>query len=406
MQKIKLTKNTKANNKKKPIKPSFLGRPLFGVFLLMLFMISFSSSLIIFESNRKGISTNQVLQQKVINSVKSVNEVWKPNIKTFEDRYVTFLLVGIDARDPIVKNGVIIDGKTELDELNTDTIMQVIYDMKTKNITLISIPRDIGVEYSAEDECIKQYEFKHERRSINHIYKFALMGECEEGPMNMLSKYVEKITGFEVNYNAVVTLSSFIQIVEIIGDENDEGEKGLWIEIPEAVYSYYPNEYGYHDYFTVEPGRQFLTSDELLRYSRVRIGSTDFERVRRQQVVIDALKERLTKVDTYKSPNKVVEIIDSLNSTVTHSEIGFDEIRTVAQMYDSFETSKVNKLVLDYRLGGQNKLLTIPSYTSPGIHNVANYYLIPVSWSKTKSGEDKYVDVKEYIRDQVENPSE
>lgn len=389
----------------KPQPKKRFGKLSYLVLLILLFLGTFLVSYSFLEAKKDGVTIRQNVEQKVINSVKTVNQVWKPNIKTFEDRYVSVLIVAIDARHPVIENGSIRDSKTGYDEINTDTIIQVIYDMEKKNTFFISIPRDLGVEYSNEDPCLKDLEDYHERRSINHIYKLAEMGECDEGGIGMLGKYVEKVTGFPVNYHAIITMESFADVIEAVGEENEKGIKGLMIDIPEPVYSYYPNDkLGYNEYVYFKEGSQFLSTEDLLKYARVRSGSSDFERVRRQQIVMDALKERLSSVDTYKNPTKVVDLLDALKGSVVHSEFGVDEIRSSVEMYDSIKASKVYRIVLDNKLNGLNKLMTIPSYSNTGIHNVPRYYLIPISWNDPDYKQDKYKDVKEYIREYTHNP--
>ncbi len=388
-------KNKKQNKKKRKLQTLYtIAAFLFvGVFLVSYTLLSASAN---------GNSVKKTLEQKVIQSVRSVNDVWKPNVKMFEDRFVSILVIGVDVREPIFEDGQItsIDG---YEDINTDSVIQVVYDTEKNNVFLFSLPRDLGIEY--EDDCLLEYNNFHERRSINHIYKFGNMGDCSGGGIEMLKKYVAKITGFPVQYHAMVTFESFIQVIELIGDSNDNGPKGLNINIPEAVYSYYPNEItGDLEYVYFAPGEQFLTAHDLLVYARVRINSSDFERARRQQIVMDAAKEKIFQMDGITNPGTIMAMINSLGEDVIHSDFGMDEIRTGVEMLDAMKHSRVYKVVLDYNLNGENELLTIPSYSYPGTHNVARYYLIPVVWTDEEYENDKYLEVKNYLRSVVENP--
>lgn len=392
--------NFKYKNKKRNF---FAGRKkLLYLLATFLFIATFIVSYTVLSANNQGKTIKQTLEQKVIQSVKSVNDVWRPNVKMYEDRFVSILLIGVDVRDPIVVDGQITSTEG-YEDINTDSIIQIVYDTEKNNVFLFSLPRDLGIEY--EDDCLIEYNDFHLRRSINHIYKFGNMGDCPGGGIEMLKKYVAKITGFPIEYHAMVTFESFVNVMDIIGDSENNGPKGLTINIPEAVYSYYPNEVtGDLDYVYFAPGEQFLTAHDLLVYSRVRMNSNDFERARRQQIVIDAAKDKLFQIEGITNPSTITAMINALGDDVIYSEFGMDEIRTGIEMFDAVKQSRIYKIVLDYNLGGQNELLTLPSYSNPGTHTESRYYLIPVVWGEKEYEDDKYLEVKNYLRNVVENP--
>jgi len=372
------------------------------LFYILIFIFSFYLASVYFDATSKGESFTQTIKNQFIAGVEIFNDVLKPNIKMSEERFISFLIMGVDTRFPEIEDGQI-KGREGFEDVNTDTLMQIVYDYGNNNLFLISMPRDLGIEYT--DECVAQFDTFHPRKSINHIYKFGNMGDCEGGGIEMLKKYVYKITGFPVHYYAMINLESFLEIIEVIGDEH-EGEKGLWIDIPEIVSSYYPNEYWGYDYVFIDKGFQFLNSKDLLIYSRVRAGSNDFERVRRQHQVIEAVEQKLLDVEQYKDPLVALDLINELSSEVLFSPVGFDEVRTAVELLDKIKNAEVYKLVLDNDFGGeQNELLMTPFYGVNGVHHVNGYYLIPSVWENPEYTDDKFKEVKNQIRKIIESPA-
>jgi LCP family protein required for cell wall assembly len=371
-----------------------------GLLLFCLFTGIFSLTYAFANSSKNGISFQDTVQNTVVGGVEIVNEVWEPSVPKFQDRFLSVLIVGVDAHFPYIEDGIYKDEKQGMN-LNTDTMMQVVYDFETNRIFMVSIPRDSGLEY--EDECLQPYENFHVRRSVNHIYKFGNMGECPGGGIEMLKEYLPKITGIPIHYHVIVNLESYVDIVDVLGETNEKGEKGLWIDVPERLVSYYPNARYSYDFVEFNAGNQFLTSFELLQYSRVRQNSNDFERARRQQLVMETLKEKVMNSDNLKNANTILQLMNSFEGKVIHNEIGLDEIRLALDKSNEVKDAEVYHIVLDDQFGGLNKYLTRPTYSS-GKHTNYRYYLIPIDWDQPGYEDDWYKDVKTHLMELINNP--
>ena len=323
-------------------------------------------------------------------SIKVVDTVWKPELPS-TNGYTGVLLMGIDTRN------LSFDGEEFTgDSRNVDTIIQAIYDHNTNKIFLLSIPRDTGVTIT--DECANQNPGK---RSIHFLYDLGEKGNCPGGGVGLMEKYVADITGFENHYFAIISLEAFTDIIDAIGDTNEKGQKGLYIDIPKNTYELYPKDKGGYESVFFPQGRQFLTSERVLKYARSRQYSSDFDRARRQQQVIEAVKDKVLSSDTLLNPAKLYELYNSFKRNALFSEVSLNDIKAGLTVISKLEKGTVNHVVLDDALGGKNQYLSRPFY-SGGVHNRPGYYLTPVDY---KELDDDFERVRKFVQSIVKYPS-
>lgn len=324
-------------------------------------------------------STMRLIEAKAASKVKQT------------DGYTAGLILGIDSRNLKFE-----DGEFKGKDRNTDTIIQVIYDHENNNLFMISIPRDTGIEI--DEECVNQgYD-----KAINRLYKIGQDSNCEKGGLDLVLDYSSEITGFENNYYALVSFDTFYQFFDVIGEEKD-GEKGLTIDIPENVYEYYPaTDYGY-EYFELKSGKQFLDAEGLLRYARSRQNTSDFVRARRQQVVLETVKDRVLEIGV-EDPTVIKDMYESFRDNALYSDITLDEIVGGLSLLTKLKEAELYNMVLDDTFGGQNNYISKPSFSTPGIHTRPGFYLSPVDYKDDCCSEDNYARVKSHIRSIVENP--
>lgn len=366
--------------------------------LVIIFLIVIVTALTLFTFGYRDSDSNvkeyvaQVAGEAVVRAAKSTNPTKS------EKRYYSALIMGIDTRG-VEFNGeeylpVKSDGTRKI-----DVIMQVLYDRETKKLTFISIPRDTSLPVT--EECMHQE--REDQKYINRIYDMAEKNDCPQSGPEMMMKYVSYITGYDIDHYAIVTLDSFVDLISIVG-EDDDGEKGLWLDIPEAVSDYCPNKYYGYDYVYYPKGRQFLTPDKVLCYVRVRKTSNDFVRNRRQQMLVNEVSKLILSSKTLKSPVKLMQIYQSMQSEMQMSAISFKDISMGIEIMDEIDIDNIQKIVLDYEFGSTNALLTKPSYSPPGTHTRSGYYLIPTAWEDECCKVDEWKLVREYLHRLVEDP--
>lgn len=362
------------------------------VFFTVVFILSFVIGVLALPTRRVDGSSKSILSDGVT-YVSDVIDKGPGNLIDQTDGYSTMLVMGIDSRE-LEFDGERFSGK----DTHTDVMMQIVYDHKNNNIFMISIPRDTG--YAVEEECAKQGFDK----AINRIYHYAEEGNCPEGGIGLMMKYTEKITGFKNHYYALVSFETFHDFVNAIGEEN-EGERGLWIEVPQTIYELYPTDYGFES-VTFKKGRQFMNSEMLLKYARSRKNSSDFARARRQQIIIEAVRDRVINLETIQNPTKLKLMYDSFRKNSLYSELDIKEIVAGVGMAGKLKSAEIYKIVLDNEFGGTNKLILKPSYSPPYVgHYRAGFYLTPKHYNNECCKQDEYLKVKEHLNKIYNDPS-
>ena len=109
-------------------------------------------------------------------------------------KFTNVLLVGIDTRE-----------KTKL--LNTDVLIVASYNYETKNIVMVSIPRDFEAQVNPD-----KYWFN----KINSSY--AVNEQKKEGSgLPQLQRVVEGVTGMEIQYYAMIDFKGFVVLIDSVG---------------------------------------------------------------------------------------------------------------------------------------------------------------------------------------------
>jgi LCP family protein required for cell wall assembly len=149
-------------------------------------------------------------------------------------------------------------------ENNTDTMIVVHADKKTKKAVMFSLPRDLWIG----------------GRRINSYY--GIFGR------DRLVKEISSITGLKIDYFMVVEMFAFIEIVDILG--------GIDVTLTEDLidpYYKYKDSDGREVTLHYPRGTHHLNGRESLRVARSRYSSSDYSRSRRQQLIIMGLKDKV-----------------------------------------------------------------------------------------------------------------
>jgi LCP family protein required for cell wall assembly len=180
---------------------------------------------------------------------------------------INILVLGIDQRE----------GMT--DPARTDTMLLVTLDREAHTAGLLSINRDLWVKIPGG-----QREGK-----INTAH---FLGEVERVPGGgpaLAMQTVQAALDVPVQYYIRLNFSAFEQLIDLIG--------GLDLEVEEAIDDPdYPDAgFGYAP-FHIDAGWQHLDGPTALKYARTRATpGSDLDRVKRQQQVILAVRDKLLK---------------------------------------------------------------------------------------------------------------
>lgn len=170
----------------------------------------------------------------------------------------------------------------------TDTILYTSLHPESKTVSLLSIPRDLYVDYPLGG-----------RGKINEIYMRGI--RAKESPaqaMEDLGEKLREITGEKMDHYLSIDFAGFTKFVDLLG--------GIEVNVEEdLVDTEYPdNNWGYVT-FSIKKGRQTLDGATALKYARSRHSTSDFDRSHRQQLVIKAVKDKLFSLDILTSPTKI-----------------------------------------------------------------------------------------------------
>ncbi len=206
--------------------------------------------------------------------------------------------------------------------LLTDTMMILSYDKITKKASLTSVPRDLYVKID-----------KNKKDKINTAYEYGYYHK--NGGLSYAKELLSKITGVYIDKAVLLDFSSFEKIIDQVDG----------IDIVLASPFTEKEQWGYE--FTLPAGPNHLDGKNALYYARSRFSSNDFDRSRRQQEVIFALKNKLTTMNFWADPLKTLSILNSIRSNIK-TDINIWNTKELMELSRDVDSSgKIKKYVMD-----------------------------------------------------------
>jgi len=235
-----------------------------------------------------------------------------------EDR-VNALFLGIRGEDD-----------PDVGALLTDSIMIVSFKKSTGQVALISIPRDLYLQMPGET--------KYEK--VNAAY---VVGENKyDNGLNYAKKTLSYVTGLHLDYATLVNFEAFTDIIDILGgvtiylDKPFIENKQWWCD--ENGENCRP--------FIVDAGQQTLNGENALLYIRSRFSSDDFDRARRQQQVLLALKDKILNLGILGDPIKISGILDILSKNI-QTDVSPWAIPQLVELAKTATTENVKRMVFE-----------------------------------------------------------
>jgi len=212
---------------------------------------------------------------------------------------VSFLLIGADQRPDEKK-------------FNTDSLILASVDPKTKQTSLLSIPRDTRVELSG-----------HGYLKINQIAALTDLPTLQEN--------VEQLTGEPLAGYVQTNFAGFKKIIDTLGGITVDVEKDMYYETGDAE----------DGIINLHKGVQRLNGTQALQYARFRHDAlADISRTARQQTVLKAVAKEMFQVSTLpKLPILIPQLMEAVNTNLSAKDIlalakvavGFDSANVVSQ---------------------------------------------------------------------------
>ncbi|MDD2753375.1 MAG: LCP family protein [Candidatus Portnoybacteria bacterium] len=179
----------------------------------------------------------------------------------------------------------------------TDTILLARLDPVKNKIYLFSLPRDLLVKLPDSEKYTK----------LNALYAFNKKNTGRE--FDALIQKARDITGLEINHYVFVDLQTVKQLVDIFGGVNVMVAKDI-------TDTSFPGPNHSFQTFEMKAGWRYLDGETALKYMRSRHSSAgDFDRVARQQEVLQALKQKVLSLHFWDIA-KFTEIYSTLSAHI------------------------------------------------------------------------------------------
>lgn len=320
------------------------------------------------------VSTKGGLFSSLIHAVPGVGDT----VKGEKEGRINILLLGM--RGENVPGGGLL----------ADTIMVASIKPAENKASIVSVPRDLYVKMPGTEN----------QEKINAVYAHG-MERGNQGGIEDMEKVIGEITGLDIHYGVSINFKGFTDLVDAIGgievtldkpfteleqfskEHVCDGDKGGVFTTPTGTYEYKKNEKGkiVAQYplctnsspecggdFKLPAGINKLDGTKALCYARARNQSSDFERAKRQQQVIQIIKDKAMSVGTLANFEKVNAIFDALGDNV-RTDMQAWEMKKMFSIYQGMQSPQIIQRVLEDTEEG---LLYHPEES-----NGAGYILLP-----------------------------
>lgn len=252
-----------------------------------------------------------------------------------------------------------IDKNTERTHSLTDTMLVLSVDPVTGKSAMLSFPRDIsnfplytGGTYAGKLNSLSEYANSHP-------------DVFPDGGLPTLAKELGFLLGIPIHYYAAVDLDGFQRMIDEVG--------GVTVTLDKALIDVHYNWLDGHFGLYIPKGKQTLDGRTALAYVRSRygVGDNDFTRAARQQVLLLALRAKLS--DPAMLP-KLPAIL----------KVAGDTIRT------NFPPDRIGEMVdLAARISDQDVTRTVlqpPIYSvHPPTNTTGGIYTLNIHWDAIRA---------------------
>lgn len=210
----------------------------------------------------------------------------------------------------------------------TDTVMVMSIDTDHKRVALLSLPRDLYVPLGGGEYSTK----------LNSVYQYGLSNNTGVTP---LLETIETVTDLPIHYFATLDFDSFEKVVDTLG--------GISVDVPrDLVDTRYPGKNYSYETFRIEKGWQTLDGATALKYVRERHADPegDFGRAKRQQQVIQAIKNKAFSLGTLFNVSTVSHLLDTLGDSVK-TNMTIEDMARFLELSRTLDTKNVTTVVVD-----------------------------------------------------------
>lgn len=230
---------------------------------------------------------------------------------------VNLLLLGIDRR-----------GGTDWAH-RTDTIVVAGLDPEDRGAAMLSIPRDLQLPIPGYGE---------DRINTANVYGY--LYDYPGGGPALLRSTVEANFGIPIDGYLMLDFGAFEDLVDALG--------GIEVDVQEPLHdTRYPDPRPRdpHAYKTIhfDAGLQHMDGQRALEYARSRMSTSDFDRARRQQQILLALREKALSLGAVRRWPSLARVI----AEAVQTDLDAGEMLALALLAARVEPSNLDQMVLE-----------------------------------------------------------
>jgi len=291
-----------------------------SIFIFALILISLFSLLFLKTSFTISKVTNQENEKEDINFKNNL-----PDLPEDDPDRINILLLGSRGAD---EPG---DGK-----LLSDSIILVSIKKSSGQIALISFPRDFYIQLWCSEE----------EKKINFAYAY--------GGLSCAKKTLSYLSGLHIDYAANINFEGLTKLIDNLGginvylnepfEENFQWAKEGWEEDEHWFIKEIDGEEKW--VFYLPKGKNYLDGQTALYYVRSRYSTNDFDRMRRQQDVLMAIKEKGLSLNVLLNPVKIYNLLDTLGNNIK-TDMSIGEIKELINLSSDLDIDNIETRIFD-----------------------------------------------------------
>ena len=240
----------------------------------------------------------------------SLGDLWQAGFRYQVSRPVNILVMGIDdVPDALPNSDAIFAGRT-------DTLLLVRVDADAGTLNVMSIPRDTRVQIPGF--------------GMDKINQANVLG----GPELVAQTLGYNLGNIQIDRYVRINTTAFREMVDLVG--------GIEVNVPTRMeYTDRTQEL----YIDLYPGWQTLNGDQAEQFARFRQDSGDIGRVQRQQMLLKALRERLTNPMVIPKLPQAIRVLQRYVDT----NLTLEEMLAIANFGLEIESDQLQMVMLPGR---------------------------------------------------------
>jgi LCP family protein required for cell wall assembly len=226
------------------------------------------------------------------------------------------------------------------------------FNKENNQASLVSLPRDLYVEVP-----------KYGKEKINAIYSIGETQNYAGGGLQLMKAVVSMISGVYIDHAVSVDFIGFQKIIDHLGGiviyrNTPFIEDKQWMYDGKEGKEYWrlsehasttesgatTTEPGW--VFYVPAGSNIMNSEDALYYARSRYSSSDFDRMRRQQEVISAIKSKALNLGVLANPVKIFNILDIVEKNIS-TDMEISDIKELISIAKEAKIQDIKREILD-----------------------------------------------------------